>query len=356
MPKIFDRQLEDKRVKRMNEDRFFKLFQKELLWAVNTSEGRDFFCIDKKFPEIHEIAKNFIRHDSYVRVPYSREFPHGLKRVSTSEFRVGAKYANIIRYRWEEWQDLLSEYSVGLYLRTVPKQYVPEYAMIGGRVGVAYMTTSTFYPDPDVESTSVDGRSLNSAIDTFSNVRDAATGSFAQDNDSTATFAFATSLSGGFYIVQRDFFLFDTSSLPDTDTIDTGVISFSGTGTSPGDADNSSINIVSTTPASNTEITTADYDQAGSTVYASLDVTSWNATDGTYNDFTLDATGEGQITKTGVSKFGGRNSLDVGNSAPLGLNRVSIFYADQTGTTKDPKLVVTHTAVASFIPHFNIIF
>ena len=207
-----------------------------------------------------------------------------------------------------------------------------------GKIG---NTTSTFFPDPDTESTSVDGRSLNSAIDTYANVRDAATGSFAQDNDASNN-AFLTQLGGSFFAVQRDFFLFDTSGIGDTDTITAAVISFAGTGSAADNADTSSINIVATTPASDTAITTADYDQAGSTVFASLAISSWNSTDGTYNDLTLDANGIAAVSKTGITKLGGRNSLDVNNTTPLGLNRVPIYYADQTGTTKDPKLVVTH--------------
>ena len=69
-----------------------------------------------------------------------------------------------------------------------------------------------------------------------------------------------------------------------------------------------------------------------------------------YNDFTLNATGISNVSKTGVSKFGLRNpEYDVANSAPANpggavQNTLVCHYdADRTGTTNDPKLTVVHS-------------
>ena len=70
-----------------------------------------------------------------------------------------------------------------------------------------------------------------------------------------------------------------------------------------------------------------------------------------YNDFTFNATGIGNINKTGISKFGTRNAnYDVANTAPA-LSSINDrwhyldgYFADETGTANDPKLVVAYSA------------
>jgi len=62
----------------------------------------------------------------------------------------------------------------------------------------------------------------------------------------------------------------------------------------------------------------------------------------------LNATGRGNVSLTGISKFGSRNAnYDVANSAPaftaFASNGIQIYFADQAGTANDPKLVVTYT-------------
>ena len=75
------------------------------------------------------------------------------------------------------------------------------------------------------------------------------------------------------------------------------------------------------------------------------------------NDFTFDATGRGNVSKTSNSKFGVRNAnYDVANSAPtwasLGYQSTFGCYMSEDATNK-PKLVVTYTlpvtATAAFL-------
>jgi len=70
---------------------------------------------------------------------------------------------------------------------------------------------------------------------------------------------------------------------------------------------------------------------------------SWVDTAGTYNDFTLNANGISNISKTGITYFGARDSLDTANTTPTGNNNWNFNSSNGAGTTTDPKLVVTYT-------------
>src|SRR3989304_8896609 len=86
---------------RIKEDDWFKHYQKMLLWFVNTNEGRSFFGIEKDFPHIIEISKRHIK--GILGIQNNRFY-------FKSEFRVGAKYGNIIRYNWLEFLKVLRYY------------------------------------------------------------------------------------------------------------------------------------------------------------------------------------------------------------------------------------------------------
>ena len=108
---------------------------------------------------------------------------------------------------------------------------------------------------------------------------------------------------------------------------------------------NAYIRLASSSPASNTAITTADYDQVGTTNLAP-DLNTSSVTLNTYNNWALNATGTATINGFGVTKFVLRHGNDIVNSEPssTGYNGINgITWADQTGTTQDPKLVVEHT-------------
>jgi hypothetical protein len=220
----------------------------------------------------------------------------------------------------------------------------------------AFADTSTFYPDPNTETTTVDGRVRNLGSLTWSTVRDAATGDYASDSEAGEDGSYVgvqyIDETGLHYIINRDIFLFDTSSIGDGDTINSATFSVvfvsGGTDDEVNDA-NSYIGVVTSNPASNTALTTADFDTLGTTEQHDsgerVDLTG--LTGGSYTNWTLNATGLGNISKTGVTKFGLREGHDINNSAIAqtnGLDSVaSLTFADTSGTASDPKLVVVHT-------------
>lgn len=228
----------------------------------------------------------------------------------------------------------------------VKKQKFDGSKIIAGKIG---NTTTTVYPDAgDPGSTTVDGSVRRELVagsgETWSNlVTGAGTG---KQTLSTAGSTFT--IQGDSTLDQwiqclRSIYLFDTSSIPDTETIDSAILSLRGTDKFDGLSITPTVNIYASTPASNTTLANADYGQTGSTAFATaITYANWSTTG--YNDFTLNSSGLTNISATGVSKFSARNpTFDVANSPPTWANNYSEMlnnYADEAGTTSDPKLVV----------------
>jgi hypothetical protein len=235
-----------------------------------------------------------------------------------------------------------------------------------GKVG---NTTSTFYPDPDAESTSVDGYVRSDQLPGVSWASIHAettitnTGGLGGAFPSTATSDYPGIGVYGYnsntrWVLSRAFFLFDTSSIPDTDSIDSATFSFYITGKENSDNDGEDFfNVIQTSPASNTDLVAGDFDQCGAVsnpTEGATRVDMGSLSTSAYNDWTLDATGRGWIDKSGITKLGLREGHDILNSTPSvsnSGNQIQGRFADYTGTSSDPKLVVVHSAGgATFIP------
>lgn len=334
-----------KSFKRINEDAWFKTQQTLLLWMANTDYGRKLLCIDPNFPKITNFTKNSITGVLDVK-------KKGKKYLITkkTDVRIGAKWANVIRYRWQEFQAYSQEY-YALHKKPVLFPVVPQW-------NFAY-TTSTFYPDPNVETTTVDGRVFRAPApsEVWATIR---AGDGTNSNDSASGADAGTGLDADdaanpskYTYLGRAFFLFDTSSISDTDSVDSGT--FSLYITSKNDAlGGGSVRMVTSAPASNTALANGDFTSQGTTAQAT-DLTISGITTTAYNDWTLNATGLSNITKTGVSKFGTRLARDADDSTPTWATAASenilFYYADQASTTNDPKLVVVHSVVVAVANH-----
>ena len=149
--------------------------------------------------------------------------------------------------------------------------------------------------------------------------------------------------------MNRGLVLFDTSALTSGATISAAVLSIFGSSKLDESSDTPNIDVVTTTPASNTSLTGTDFAQFGSVSQTGSPITYANWSTSAYNDFTFDATGRGNVSKIGISKFGFRNSnYDLAGSGPSYLangkdQRLKGDYAETADTTSDPKLVVTYT-------------
>ena len=317
------------------ENLWFQVFQPLLLAMANTEYGRELLCIEKDFPPIDQISKRHMR----ARIG---------TRLYVSQFRIGSKWSNVIRHRWSHFCNYAkSFYERDYYGRLV---LVPVPVLdLGGQL-VAAHATSTFYPDPDPESTTVDGECATSfASSTWLDHVDG-TGDLSDDSSAiNYVIRIRDGASAGQWAnISRGFFLFDTASIG-ADTIDSATLEVKGTGKADPDSVTPDINIYAVAPASDTALVAGDFDSEGATAYATaITYANWSVT--AYNTFTLNSDGIAAIDKAGITKLGTLNAnYDQARTAPTSngsnnINHLSGKYADTTGTTDDPKLVVVHSS------------
>lgn len=238
------------------------------------------------------------------------------------------------------------------------------------RLSVVYgaATFDSFYPDPNAETTTVDGRVHNDdqVGITWTSVHDATVavndgglgGAFPSQGAPTNwtegvfSYLYQTTSRGD---IARGFVLFDTTAIGSGSTVDSGAFSWF-VKYEEDQSDNSAqeyIALVSSTPASNTDLVLEDFDQCGDATdnptKGATDLTNADFVLDKYNNWTLNATGIGWISKTGVTKLGLREGHDVEDVAPTYGADTNDFYsvagdfADVSGTGTDPVLSVSYS-------------
>lgn len=219
-------------------------------------------------------------------------------------------------------------------------------------------TTSTFYPDPDPESTTVDGVVLRiNDGGTWADIRGGAGTNVVDSGTDNELDNMETGSGSNWRKIHRGVMLFDTGpTIPDTDSITSATFSLYGPATAKENTNSATaaqaaLHIVSSAPASNTALATGDYAIAswGTTSFGSFVYADYAS--GAYNDVALNASGLSNISKTGVSKFGVRSGGDLNDSEPTRNGGSLTTYiagvlADTALQDKDPKLVVVHGAAA----------
>ena len=203
--------------------------------------------------------------------------------------------------------------------------------------------TITFNPDANVETTSVDGYATSS-VSPWDTAHNEATGASA--NDTNASFEARTVDAGsGNYEIRRGFTLFDTSSIPNAAKILVATASIYVNTVTNGDNDGDDwLNCVQSSPASNTAITTADFDQCGAVdnpIEGSTRKDLSTLTTGTYHNFVLNAIARDWVDKTGITKLGWREGHDALDIPVNGDSRVTIITADEGNNI--PKLIVNYS-------------
>jgi hypothetical protein len=322
-----------------NQGSWFHVYQELLVRLANTDYGRDLLCIDKHPYPVISMRKNMVQFDMGTG-------------CTLSDVRIGAKWGNVIRYRWSAVKKALDQMNLEILLA------LPQYVIHEGR-GIPLMrgaaTTTTAYPDPDTESTSVDGYVQRTNVnETWATIR-AGAGNHASDTagDSEIIAFYSSTTTNQWYRIKRSILLFDTSGITDADPLISAVLSIKEVASTGNDNFSPQVkpNIAaySSTPASNTALEAADYGRTGTTILSNI--ITWDdfkaSGTGTFNDFTLNATGEDAVDFEGISKFSLKNqNYDVANSAPnWGSDKYTTLYAgyaDVAGTSNDPKLTVVH--------------
>lgn len=142
--------------------------------------------------------------------------------------------------------------------------------------------------------------------------------------------------------ILRSWFPFDTSSIPDTDTIIAATSSIKGQEVLDNATIDQSLSLVNGP-------TDCDYASFGTTQYDSSDIAWGSLSASSYNDFALNAAGLAAINKLGTTNLGYRTSGDRSGTEPAhpgaGISARDDFvgyYSEQGGTSEDPKLVIEH--------------
>jgi hypothetical protein len=308
----------------LNELVWFEQYQHLLVKLANTDWGRDLLLIDKHPYPVASIGKNYVR----FHLGMWDDQDHYL-----SDYRIGAKWGNIIRCRWLEVKKAIDR----MILLSVLESWHPIYDRQGKLLlPVGGGTTTTVFPDADPESTTVDGKVMRQDEAGGLSFNDVRTGAGTQALPSTVnitTFDIsATGEANEWVRIARGIFLFATHTIATTDIISAATFHLYGNDKNS-DFTGSYVVMVDSSPASNTALVTADYQQvAASTGAEPIDQAArvaYSAANASgYTDWTLNAAGLATITATkggdptaspptGVSKFGCRDSYDAdGTTGP----------------------------------------
>ena len=223
---------------------------------------------------------------------------------------------------------------------------------------VIHFTTTTFYPDANPETTSVDGRvSRNTGSnDSWSTLRGASTATSVDDSTASMYWVQLNGYSStGWQDLSRSVYLFDTSALTSGATISSATMSvYCSAKNDDSNTHNQTIEVVQSNPASNTSLATGDWNTATrwTMTRQATGIAHGSITASAYNDFAFNGTGLGNISKTAVSKFGVVISGDADNTEPTKdaahQTLYTGYFSEQTGTSNDPKLAVTYTTTTTY--------
>jgi len=322
---------------------WFEKYQHWLLQLANTNEGRDILFLPPWRTHPYPIVG---LRKQVVRFYLGRW--DGLEHWQ-SEFHIGAKWGNVIRYRWQEVGKAINQ----TVLRSI-LDYLPAYTKDGRLLHpVGGATTSLFYPDPSPESTSVDGTAYahtGGAGGTFAALR-AADGYGSADDSPLDDMGrlLASTTTDRYNGIHRQFLLFDTSALGSGDTIDSGTVTLTSDSTVADSFGDDTV-LTDSNPISNDDIVTDDYQRMVTTTEQASNRIDVGAFSGATHVYTLNAAGIATVTaaRDGITKFGGRVSSDQDNSAPTwtsdGQSTPRYYAAETSGTSSDPKLTVVHTS------------
>lgn len=219
--------------------------------------------------------------------------------------------------------------------------------------GVEYsfgFDTLTAYPDAGSGGTTVDGIvAWVNAYETFANII-AGAGNSANPVSAAEYPCGLISADAGnpdkYYHCYRAILTFDTSSLTALAGIVSAAFSWWIIGRAAGLGQDENC-VVGATPAANNNLQASDYGQLGTTEYSDSRYLMTGAT-GQYEGKDFNSTGIGSIAKTGVTAIGVRSLWDKtatfgGTWAAETRSTLTVYFADETGTSNDPKLVVEYS-------------
>lgn len=305
------------------DNRWFFRNQGKLLAFSNTLIGRYFLRIHGKHSSVGDNKIIYIS-------PNSITWKKNHKFVT--EFRSNEKFARRIYFGLYPVWKTFHEWDM-----KIANPFMPSW-------NLGFDTTGDLFPAAGANSP-VDGYvGRAGAIDeTLATIRAGAGNNSDETPETLSVYIEASATTNQFDNLFRSIVCFDTSSITDGTTINAAVLSVWGSTKSNG-LGSPDLHAVASTPAATNALADSDYANVGTTSFGSVAYASFSTV--AYNDITLDSNGRNNISATGVSKFGFRNSWDQSGTfggvwASNANSNLVPFSADKAGTTNDPKLVVT---------------
>lgn len=216
---------------------------------------------------------------------------------------------------------------------------------------MAGLTTTTVYPDPHTETSTVDGYLSQVTNVSWADGHDAATADNAYD-DLTNLEIYTGRTSTGNWAFKRGVFLFDTSSVG-SDTISSANLDLYNIISKINQVDDGLdyLAVVSSAPASNTALVVGDFDSFGTTEFSDQRDLG-GMTLSTTETYTFNASGIAAINGSGISKFGVREGHDITDTpVPTSGSNINRIYVEPAEGTNDPALTIVHAAASS--PTYN---
>lgn len=197
-----------------------------------------------------------------------------------------------------------------------------------------------------IYAASGDGCVRNMTQATWAAARGNASGTLAQPTPGNAFGAYVGKNGAADWDVIRGFLAFDLSGIPAGATITAATLSVQ-VNTVYDLLGSGGLGVVEGTQASISTLATSDFSLVGSTELATRKTLASLSTS-VYTDFALNAAGLA-VLQAGVgssAKLALRTGRDIDNTTPASTNYegVLVYFSEQTGTSQDPKLVVTYVA------------
>ena len=307
---------------------WFIKHQRKLLWLANTSFGRWLLRIHNDCPKDKRIVK--LLPNCYT---WANE-----DGTVTTDFRTHNKFAKRLYYGLKPLWHILHFWDW-----LVADKWILELSF-----GFDTLTT---YPAAGANSP-CDGWVRRTGVsEIFSTIRTGVGSDVSVVQTSGIFLQLISSVTSNQYeTIRRGIFLFDTSSIPNSTSIQSG--SFSLYGVNKANTLNltdghASLTLSAVSPASTSTLAASDYNIAnwGSTRFATdFSYAAYSIT--VYNDMALNASGLAAIDKAGITKLGTRLAVDFDNGTPNWVSSQGTsyyaYFADQTGVSQDPKLVVNY--------------
>lgn len=192
----------------------------------------------------------------------------------------------------------------------------------------------------DFVANTADNTIINQQTASYATVHNALTGSSIETASSTTNYIANVANGGGTFTIRRYFLYFATGTIPANATITSASLAFK-TAADYTNADGEAATLVGATPADETLIAVADYDQIGTTSFGSVALTGGDAV----HTINLNASGIAAIIIGGAGNtvVALRTSGDFSTTQPTGVNQIALNSADATTPADRPTLTVNYT-------------